>query len=58
MDTLATNHLSQARARSNIGLAPLILAAEQTNLLYLTETRPESSCVHAGDEWPLVIPRP
>jgi Probable transposase len=24
----------------------------------LTENRPESPCVHAGDEWPLAIPRP
>jgi ABC-type sugar transport system permease subunit len=26
--------------------------------LVFTENRPESRCVHAGDEWPLVIPRP
>lgn len=33
---MATNQLSLARARANIGLVPLILAAAQTILLYLT----------------------
>ncbi len=33
---MSTNQLSLARARANIGLVPLILAAAQTILLYLT----------------------
>jgi hypothetical protein len=33
---MTTNQLSLARARTNIGLAPLILVAVQTILLYLT----------------------
>ena len=32
---MAANQLTLARARANIGLAPLILAAAQTILLYL-----------------------
>jgi len=33
---MTTNQLSLARARANVGLIPLALAAVQTILLYLT----------------------
>lgn len=35
---MTTNGISLARARANVGLAPLILAAAQTILLYLTSS--------------------
>jgi hypothetical protein len=43
-------------------LRTLLLTSQVVGLEWIpfsfTENRPESPGVHAGDEWPLVIPRP